>query len=340
MALAALRPVRFSQRAFLLARSTVAANTAQHRSISLQSYVVTPKELNDALKQNVPTKISTSPRVIPLCASWFMPNDPEGRTGIDTFRKKRIPNARFFDIDGVKDVNSPYPHMLPSKEIFAEAMQSMGIHRDDEVVVYDSEEQGLLSAPRVGWTLKFFGHPNVHVLNNFRMWVREGYPVEEGEVAPNDTSDYVVDSYNPNWVVHFEEMEEMGEDYGKEGSDAVQILDARPAGRWAGTDKEPRAGLSSGHMPGSQSMPFGELLDPETKTLRPPAELRQVFESKGVDPNRPVISTCGSGVTAAVIDLALEQANYVPKENRRLYDGSWTEWASRVTEASGLIRKA
>ncbi|KAK2855611.1 hypothetical protein FQN49_005021 [Arthroderma sp. PD_2] len=324
MTLAALRLARFSPRTFVFTRSTVAANTAQHRSISLQSYVVTPKELNDALKQNVPTKISSSPRVIPLCAAWFMPNDPEHRTGIDTFRKKRVPNARFFDIDGVKDTSSPYPHMLPSKEKFAEAMQLMGIHRDDQVVVYDTEEQGILSAPRVGWTLRFFGHPHVHVLNNFRMWVREGYPVEEGEVAPNDVSDYVVDSYYPSRVVHFQEMKEMGEDYGKEGSDAVQILDARPAGRWAGTDKEPREGLSSGHMPGSQSIPLGELLDPETKALRSPEELQQLFESKGVDRNRPVISTCGSGVTAAVIDLALEQANYIPNENRRLYDGSWT----------------
>ncbi|KAM5482829.1 hypothetical protein McanMca71_004380 [Microsporum canis] len=339
MALAVLRLARFSQRASFFTRSTLAANTTHQRSISLQSYVVTPKELHEALKQNAPTKISSSPRVIPLCAAWFMPNDPEGRTGTETFKKKRIPNARFFDIDVVKDTKSPYPHMLPSKEEFAEAMRSMGIRRDDRVVVYDTEEQGILSAPRVGWTLRIFGHPNVHVLNNFRMWVREGYPVEEGEVAPNDTSDYIVDDYHPNRVVHFQELKEMGENYGKEGSETAQILDARPRGRWAGTDKEPRAGLSSGHMPGSTSIPLGELLDPETKALRSPDELRQLFESKGVDRNRPVITTCGSGVTATVIDLALEQADYMPQENRRVYDGSWTEWASRVTEESGLIRK-
>lgn len=324
MALAALRPAIFSQRIPLI-RSTI-ANPLQRRSISFSSYVVAPKELNDALKTNVPTKISTSPRVIPLCAAWFQPNDPEGRTGLSVFKKRRIPNARFFDIDGVKDPDSPYPHMLPSKERFAEAMQSMGIRRDDEIVVYDTEEQGLLSAPRVGWTLRFFGHPNVHVLNNYKLWVREGYPTEEGDVAltVDEKSDYQVDNFNPNMVVHFSEMKELGEDYGKEGADGVQILDARPNARWSGAGKEPRPGLSSGHMPGSVSLPFVELLDPETRTLLPASELRKVFESKGIDPTRPVISTCGSGVTAGVIDIALEQADYIAPENKRIYDGSWT----------------
>lgn len=296
----------------------------QQRGIALSSYVVTPKELHDALKKNVRTKISTSPRVIPLCAAWFMPNDPEGRKGIEAFKKKRIPDARFFDIDGVKDHDSPYPHMLPSKEQFAEAMRSLGIRRDDEIVVYDTEEQGLLSAPRVGWTLKYFGHPNVHILNNFRLWVREGYPTESGEPAIEERSDYEVDTYHPEMVIHFEEVKDLVQDYGKEGSDGIQILDARPHGRWAGTASEPRPGLPSGHMPGSYSVPFGELLDPESKALLPSEDLRKIFESKGIDPRRSFITTCGSGVTAAVIDLALSEAGYGDSGSRRLYDGSWT----------------
>lgn len=327
MAFVAVRPLVFSQR-FRLSRAAATANVGhvktQQRGLSLDSYVVTPNELHNALRKNAPTKISTAPRVVPVCAAWFMPNDPEGRKGVDVFKKKRIPHARFFDLDGVKDPTSPYPHMLPNKEQFAEAMRTMGIRRDDEVVVYDTEEQGLLSAPRVGWTFKFFGHPNVHVLNNFKLWVKEGYPTESGDPAPVEATSYEVHDYNPKMVVHFEEMKEIAQDHGKEGSDGIQILDARPYGRWAGTAGEPRPGLPSGHMPGSKSIPFGELLDPETKALLPAAELRKYFVSKGIDPTGSVITTCGSGTTAAVIDLALNEAGYGDFEDRRLYDGSWT----------------
>ncbi|PGG96925.1 hypothetical protein AJ79_09404 [Helicocarpus griseus UAMH5409] len=336
---AALRPFGFSSR-LPLARSAITSplRSTQHRSVSLSSYLVTPKELNEALKKNVRTKISTSPRVIPLCATWFMPNDPAKRTGIEAFKKCRIPHARFFDLDEVKDHDSPYPHMLPTQEGFQEAMQSLGIRRDDELVVYDSEEAGLFSAPRVGWTLRVFGHNNVHVLNNFKLWVEEGYPTESGEVAPEERSNYEVGDFNPAMVAHFAEMKEIAQDFGKEGSEGIQILDARPEGRFTGKDKEPRPGLPSGHMPGSTSLPFPVLLDPVTKALLPPSELRKILEARGIDPTKPTISSCGTGVTAAVIDLALQEAN-VPPENRRIYDGSWTEWAQRVTEASGLIRK-
>jgi thiosulfate/3-mercaptopyruvate sulfurtransferase len=286
--------------------------------------MVTPKQLHDALKKNVRTKISTSPRVIPLCAAWFLPNDPEGRTGIEVFKKRRIPQALFFDLDAVIYPDSPYPHMLPTPESFADAMQSLGIRRDDEIVVYDTEELGIFSAPRVGWTFRVFGHPNVHVLNNFRTWIREGYPTESGEVIPEERSNYEVTSFNPDMVVHFAEMKEIAKDYGKEGAERIQVLDARSYGRWAGKDPEPREGLSSGHIPGSQNLPFQELLDPDTKKLLPGAELRKIFEAKGVEPTKMVISTCGTGVTAAIIETALNEAEYGPAENRRLYDGSWT----------------
>ena len=135
----------------------------------LGSYIVTPKELSEALQKNVTSKLSTSPRVIPLCGAWFLPNDPEGRTGRKVFEQRRIPSARFFDLDAVKDHDSPYPHMLPTAEVFAEAMGELGIKRDDTLVVYDTHELGLFSAPRVAWTLRVFGHPQVHILNNFRV---------------------------------------------------------------------------------------------------------------------------------------------------------------------------
>ncbi|KAJ5180926.1 hypothetical protein N7492_004136 [Penicillium capsulatum] len=309
------------------------------RQVSFSSYLVSPKQLNEALKKNPPTKISTSPRVVPLCAAWFMPNDPEGRKGIDSFRQSRIPQARFFDLDAVKDHDSPYPHMLPTAETFAEAMSELGIRRDDEVVVYDTAELGIFSAPRVGWTLRMFGHPNVHLLHNYRLWVREGLPTESGEPAPVEKSKYPVPNYDSKLVISFREMKELGMDYGKEGAEEVEILDARSYGRWAGSDLEPRPGLSSGHVPGSKSMPFQELLDPETKTYLPPDQLRKVFEDRQVDPTRSIISTCGTGVTATIIETALSQAEYGDPNLRRVYDGSWTEWAQRVKESDGLIKK-
>ncbi|KAK4690740.1 thiosulfate/3-mercaptopyruvate sulfurtransferase, partial [Lecanoromycetidae sp. Uapishka_2] len=279
---------------------------------------------------------------IPLCASWFLPNDPEKRTGHQVFRESRIPTARFFDLDAVKDHDSPYPHMLPTAEDFAKAMRNLGIRRDDEIVIYDSKELGIFSAPRVGWTFRVFGHPSVHILNNYRLWVERGFPTESDEapaVENEQQSDYPVPSVNPEMVVKFAEVKDIAKDYGKEGAEGIQILDARPRGRWAGTAPEPRQGLSSGHIPGSISVPHSELLDPETGALLAGEELKKVFEGKGVDPGKPVISSCGTGVTAAVIDTALGEAGWGKADDRRLYDGSWTEWAQRVKQGDGLIRK-
>ncbi|CZT12990.1 related to thiosulfate sulfurtransferases [Rhynchosporium agropyri] len=304
---------------------------------SLSSYLVTPKELHEALKKNSPSKISTAPRTVALCASWFLPND--GRKGLDTFREKRIPSARFFDLDKVIDRHSPYPHMLPSAKDFAAAMSGLGIKRDDTVVVYDSAELGIFSAPRVGWTLKAFGHDSVHVLNNFKLWVEEGFPTESGEFWDVDTCVYQIPEFDASRAVEFEEVKELAKDFNKEGSEGVQILDARSTGRWSGKDKEPREGLESGHMPGSISMPMSELLDPVTKAFLPGDKLRKIFESKGIDPERPIVTSCGTGVTAAVIDAALNEAGYGSKEKRRLYDGSWTEWAQRVKASDNLIIK-
>ena len=288
--------------------------------------MVTPKELAHALEKNVPTNISTAPRVIPLCAAWFLPNDPQGRTGKQIFKQQRIPHAKFFDLDAIKDNDSPYPHMLPTADRFAEAMETLGVKKDDEIVIYDTQELGIFSAPRVGWTLKVFGHHSVYILNNFRLWVEQGYPTETGVLpeVPAAKTHYPVPNVDPGKVVKFAEMKSIAKDYNKEGAEETQILDARPKGRWEGTAPEPRPGLSSGHIPGSISVPHSELLDPKTGALLSGPELEKVFESKGIDRNKPIISSCGTGVTAAVIDAALNEANYGQVEDRRLYDGSWT----------------
>jgi thiosulfate/3-mercaptopyruvate sulfurtransferase len=320
---------------------------------SLSSYLVTPSELSSALKHNA-SKLSHEPRIIPLCASWFLPND--GRNGYETFLAQRIPHARFFDLDAVKDTHSPYPHMLPSAEEFADALKHLGIRKEDCVVVYDTKELGIFSAPRVGWTLRVFGHEKVHVLNNFRKWVEEGYPTESGEPKAEEPSEYAVPKLDQEKVVAFEEVKEIASELGKEGAEEIQILDARSLGRWKGTDPEPREGilspghvpenahvltipgLSSGHIPYSTPVPITDLLDPEDKTLLPASELKAIFKSKGVDPSKPIINSCGTGVTAAVIDAALTKAGF-PTQQRRLYDGSWTEWAQRVKPGDGMIRK-
>lgn len=291
---------------------------------SFSSYLVTPTELNEALKRNPPTKISTDPRVIPLCASWFLPNDPEQRTGIQVFRELRIPKARFFDLDRVVDRHSPYPHMLPSPKEFAAAMSELGIRRDDTVVVYDSKELGIFSAPRVGWTLKVFGHPSVHVLNNFRLWVEQGLPTEHGEVYTVECGPYPIPEMDMDKVASYEAVREVAMDYNKEGAEGVQVLDARSSGRFIGKDPEPRPGLSSGHMPGAINIPYDSLLDPKTKTFLPKEQLKKVFEEKGVDPSRPIISSCGTGVSACIIETALEEAGIGAPEKRKVYDGSWT----------------
>ncbi|KAF3046704.1 hypothetical protein E8E11_006682 [Didymella keratinophila] len=303
----------------------------------LETYLVSPAELDTALKKNVSSKLSTAPKIVPLCASWFLPND--GRNSKETFLAERIPRAQFFDLDAVKDPNSPYPHMLPSAEDFAAAMSKLGIRRHDSVVVYDSKELGIFSAPRVGWTLQAFGHPNVHILNNFRKWVEEGYPTESGEPKAIDDVDYPIPELDKSKVVAFEEVREIAKEHGLEGAEEVQILDARSLGRWKGVDPEPREGLSSGHIPHSISVPVSDLLDADSKALLPAEKLQEIFKSKNIDASKPIIASCGTGVTAAVIDAALTEAGF-PTEQRRLYDGSWTEWAQRVKSNERLIRKS
>lgn len=253
-----------------------------------------------------------------------MPNDPEGRTGIDVFRRQRIPKARFFDLDKVIDKHSEYPHMLPGPKTFAAAMSELGIRREDTVVVYDTKELGIFSAPRVGWTLQVFGHSKVHVLNNFRLWVDENYPTESGEMYTVECHPYPIPEMDADKVASFEDVREVALDYNKEGAEGVQIIDARSNGRWSGKDPEPRPGLSSGHMPGSINIPFTDVLDPKTKTFLPKDQLQKLFQDKGVKPDKPIISSCGTGVTAVVVDTALNEAGFGTPGARRVYDGSWT----------------
>ena len=289
------------------------------------SYLITPRQLSEALAQQKTSNASS--KIIPLCAAWFLPNDELKRTGRKVFEERRIPSARFFDIDEIKDPESPYPHMLPTSEGFAEAMSSLGLKKDDCLVVYDSYEQGIFSAPRAGFTLKVFGHPRVHVLNNFKVWVDEGYLTETGKEGYGawEKSTYSVPKVDPDRVAYFRDVRAIAQNFTKPDSkEEVQIIDARSPGRFNGTAPEPRPGLSSGHIPGSYNVPLPEILDPKTKTFLPRDELREIFENKGLDPKKPIISSCGTGVMAAALDIALGDAGFGTKNNKKVYDGSWT----------------
>ncbi|KAI9688988.1 MAG: hypothetical protein M1822_000725 [Bathelium mastoideum] len=312
------------------------------------SYLISPHELHTALQS------SNNPRLVPLCGTWFLPNDPQKRTGRATYLQRRISGARFFDLDAISDTTSPYPHMLPTRQHFARCMSQLGLRNADTLVVYDSAELGIFSAPRVAWQLRVLGHRGaVHVLDNFKVWVEEGLPTEgPGEPGAWEETVYEVPAEGDgqgSGVVEFEEVRERARK-GEVGRD-VQVLDARSEGRWKGVEPEPRPGeeqcsggalrdffvvlrlefglidikgLSSGHIPGSVSVPVPELLDPKTKNFLSSEQLRALFEKKGVDASKPIISSCGTGVTATIIDTALEKAGYSPESQRKVYDGSWT----------------
>ena len=233
------------------------------------------------------------------------------RTG---YVARHIPGPIFFDIDELSDHSTPLPHMLPTAEAFARSMSEMGVSDGATIVVY--EQAGVFSAPRAWWMLRTFGAPKVHVLDGgLRAWIDAGLPTESGEVRR------AAAKFNARLdreaVKDFAEIQKMIAKH-------EQILDARSAGRFAGTDPEPRAGIASGHMPGAISLPFTELA--ENDRLKSAAELRELFRAGGVDIEKPVTTTCGSGVTAAVLALGLEIAG---AKKVHLYDGSWAEYAQR-----------
>jgi thiosulfate/3-mercaptopyruvate sulfurtransferase len=256
-----------------------------------------------------------SPDIVVLDASFFLPI--QGRNAAAEYLREHIPGARYFDIDSVADPGSPLPHMLPSAAQFAEAAGGLGIGNPTEVVVYDSN--CFMASARVWWTFRVFGHERVRVLDGgLARWKALGLPVLSDPVAPAPASFSAV--FHPGLVRGFDEVRaELDEP-------SVQIVDARSPGRFAGTDPEPRAGLRSGHIPGSRSLFFKRLIDEPTQCLKPRADLEREFEAAGIDTHRPVIATCGTGVTAAVLALGLY---CVGNEYAAVYDGSWTEWGAR-----------
>jgi len=224
-----------------------------------------------------------------------------------------IPGAVFFDIEELSDRPNPLPHMLPPAEVFARNVSALGIGDQMDIVIY--EQEGVFSGPRAWWTLKTFGAQNVYLLDGgLRAWIEAGLPTHSGPV--HRVPAVFRAKLDQNAVKQFSHLQQMIAAHG-------QILDARSAGRFAGALPEPRPGLSSGHMPGATSIPYTELV--EDGRLKPVEELRRIFVKKGVDLEQPITTTCGSGVTAAVLALGLEAAG---AKQVTLYDGSWAEYAA------------
>ena len=244
-------------------------------------------------------------------ASWWL----DGRDARTDFETERLPGAVFFDLEAISDHDSPYPHMLPTPQTLAKAMSSLGVTEGDDIVVYDA--QGLFSAARVWWTLRIMGAKRVRVLDGgLPKWRAEGRPLEHGPILARNASTFR-SAFAAENVVDLEQVRQALRD-------EAQVVDARGAPRFRGDAAEPRAGVRSGHMPGALNLPFGQLLNPDGTLKRGPA-LEAAFRDAGVDLDRPVITSCGSGVTAAILTLGLAELGHAS----RLYDGSWAEWGAR-----------
>jgi thiosulfate/3-mercaptopyruvate sulfurtransferase len=247
--------------------------------------------------------------------SWYLPG--RGRDAAAEYAAGHIPGAVFFDLDASSDPASPLPHMLPDADHFARRMAELGLSDGDDLVVYDGSGVNL-SAPRVWWTFRTFGHERAAVLDGgMPRWRREGRPVEAGVVSlPAGRFTARLDRAR---------LRDLAAVRANLGSGAEQVVDMRSAGRFAGAEPEPRAGLRGGHIPGSLNLPFNELVSADG-TLLPLSELRHRITLAGVDPARALIATCGSGTSACALIHALHVLGY---DQAALYDGAWTEWGGR-----------
>ena len=255
-----------------------------------------------------------APDVRIVDASWYFPH--EERDARSEYALAHIPGAVFFDIDDIADETSGLPHMLPSGVKFASRVRKLGLGDGARMVIYD--QLGLRSAARVWWTFRAMGHLDVVVLDGgLPKWIAEGRPVEDIPTPPRER--HFTPRFSSDLVRDLNQVKKALET-GRE-----QLVDARPAGRFTGETPEPRAGLRGGHMPGARNVPSSDLIAPDG-TLKFAAQLAEIFDKAGVDINRPIITTCGSGITAGILALALARLG---KERAAVYDGSWTEWGGR-----------
>ncbi len=257
------------------------------------------------------------PDLVVLDCTTYLPNEPGNAQ--DGFRAAHIPGARLFDIDAFGDPETDLPHMVPTPARFAKLIGALGVSNASRVVFYD--QHGLRASARGWWMMRLFGHEKAAVMEGgLPKWRKEGRPVETGEAKPAAPATFVPDLIARR-LAGIGDIKRIV----RQGGGEDLILDARSKARYDGTAPEPRVGLPSGHMPGAASLPFTDLLNPDG-TMKPAEELRQIFAARGAEAEQPMIASCGSGVTACVIVLGAVQAG-LPEP--AVYDGSWTEWASR-----------
>lgn len=247
-------------------------------------------------------------------ASWYLPQ--AGRDAKAEYVAAHIPGAVFFDIDALSDETSPWPHMLPPPATLAERLGRLGMTNDQHIVVYDGV--GINAGARAWWMLRAMGHERVSILDGgLPKWKREGKPLEAGTVA---TSSAIFVAKPDSAIVRsFEQMLDNVRTH------TEQVIDARGAPRFYAREPEPRPGVRGGHIPGSVNMPYATFTSPDG-VLLPPLTLRSMFSEKGIDLTKPIVTSCGSGVTAAIVFLALTE---VGAKELALYDGSWSEWGAR-----------
>jgi thiosulfate/3-mercaptopyruvate sulfurtransferase len=257
-----------------------------------------------------------APELAIMDATYFLPH--QARDAHKEYRDAHIPGAHFFDIDVIADPSSPYPHMLPAGYQFADAARNLGIDNETRVIVYDNND--FLASARVWWTFRVFGHDKVSVLDaGLHGGKAIGGPLESGSAIPAPREFKAV--FRPELVFGLSDVLKAIDERD------IQIVDARSPGRFSGAEPEPRPGVRRGHIPNSRNVFFQTLIDEPTRKLKTAPELAQLFQRAGIDVGRPVVTTCGSGVTASILALALY---YLGQENVAVYDGSWTEWGSRA----------
>ena len=266
------------------------------------------------------------PGLVVLDASWYLPNS--GRDPREEFRLGHIPGSRFFDLDAASAPDTSLPHMLPDATRFAAVASALGIENEAAIVIYDGSGTNL-SAARVWWMFRVFGHPRVTLLDGGAgKWRSEGRALERGEAVTAPRTFQA--KLDPTHVVGKRDVATAL------ASGLVQVVDMRPAGRFEGTEPEPRPGLPSGHMPGAISLPHGEMVHADGTALTP-EELRDLLERRGIRLDRRLIATCGSATSACTLLHALHRLGMAPQE---LYDGAWTEWAgSGMPVETGLGRR-
>ncbi len=255
------------------------------------------------------------PDLVVFDCSTFLPGEPGNKK--DAFREAHIPGALLFDIDKIADDETDLPHMVPTPAKFARMVGALGVSNDKRVVFYD--QHGLRGSPRGWWMMRLFGHDKVAVLDGgLPAWKKEGRAIATGDAAPPAPASFVPD-FRAAMLKGIGDMKRIVAD----GS--ALVIDARAKGRFDGTAPEPRAGLPSGHMPGAANVPVSEIAGPDGRA-KDPAALRAIFAAAGATGGRPIVTSCGSGVTACVLAFGMVRAG-LPEP--AVYDGSWTEWASR-----------